>query len=107
MTEVECSGTDLEEQRRHHEEIVPAHENDLDILPVFAKPLEVTGRENSTEAAAEDHNLGLCQGLPPSSNKWASGRARARRCFATDRRAYAPPLARIRQYTSVHCVAGP
>src|SRR5262245_39228890 len=56
MAEVECSGTDLEEQRRHYEKIVPAHENDLDILPAFAKPLQMTGRANSTEAAAEDHD---------------------------------------------------
>jgi hypothetical protein len=59
MEGVECSGADLEKQRRHQEEIVPAHENDLDVLPAFAKVLEITGRGNSSEAAAEDHDPGL------------------------------------------------
>jgi hypothetical protein len=39
MPGVECPGTHLEKQRSHHEEIVPAHENDLDVPPPSAKPL--------------------------------------------------------------------
>src|SRR5262249_55559657 len=65
MAEIECSGTDLEEQRGHDEEIVAAHKHDLDILPAFAKPLQVTGRIDATESAAEDHNPGLSHCLSP------------------------------------------
>jgi hypothetical protein len=59
MSEVKDPGTDLEEQRGHHQEIVPADEHYLDILPAFAKPLQVTGRVDPAEAAAKDYNPGL------------------------------------------------
>jgi hypothetical protein len=68
MAEIECSGTDFEEQRGHDEEIVAAHKHDLDILPVFAKPLQVTARVDPTEAAAEDYDpvrLGRRHVTPP------------------------------------------
>src|SRR5262249_9914382 len=56
MAEVKCSGTDLEEQRRHHEEIVPAHNDEVDIRALPAEFFEVAGRVDSTEAAAEDYD---------------------------------------------------
>src|SRR5262245_43763849 len=59
MAGVERPGTDLEQQRGHQEEVVPAHEDDLDVPPALAKPLQVAGRAHPTEAAAEDHNPGL------------------------------------------------
>jgi hypothetical protein len=39
MSDIECSGTDFEEQRCHQDEIVPAYEDDLDIPPPSAEPL--------------------------------------------------------------------
>ena len=38
------------------EEVVPAHENDLDIRPALAELLQVAGGVDPTEAAAEDHD---------------------------------------------------
>src|SRR5262249_46765177 len=99
MAEVECAGTDLEEQRRHHEKIVPAHENDLDILPAFAKPLQMTGRVNSSEAAAQDHDSGLSHRSSP--RPWNRRPAGHKPPLFRLR----PAVARFRQGTDVHCVA--
>src|SRR5262249_2876099 len=62
-------GTDLEEQRGHQDKIIPAHEDDLDIPPAFAKPLQATGRGNAAEAAAEDHDPGF-RGPPGLGVAW-------------------------------------
>jgi hypothetical protein len=59
MAQVEGAGTDLEQQRRHDEEIVPAHQDDLDVRPAAAKVFQVTGGVNPAEAAAEDDDAGL------------------------------------------------
>ena len=59
MSQVEGSGADLEQQRRHEEEVVPAHQNDFDIRAAPAKLLQVTGGVDPTEAAAEDHDPNL------------------------------------------------
>ena len=54
---IERPGADLEQERRHQQEVVPAHEDDLDVRPAFAKPLQAAGRGHSSKAAAEDHDL--------------------------------------------------
>ena len=54
VAQVKGSGTDLEQQRRHDEEVVPAHQDDLDIRQAPAKPFQVTGGVDAAEAAAED-----------------------------------------------------
>src|SRR5262249_6191241 len=61
--------------RRHQEEIVPAHEDDLDVLPAPAKPLQVSGRGDPAEAAAEDHDPGLRR--PPGTGTVRLGRSHA------------------------------
>src|SRR5207244_11906479 len=59
MAGIERPGADLEQQRGHQDEIVPAHEDDLDIPPALAKPLQAAGRGHTPEAAAKDHDPGL------------------------------------------------
>src|SRR5262249_2367330 len=53
MPQVQRSRTNLEEQRRHDEEIVAAHQDDFDVHAASAKPLQVAGSVISSEAAAE------------------------------------------------------
>jgi len=55
-SQVEGSRADLEQQRRHDEEVVPAHQTDLDIRTALAKLLQVAGGEDPTEAATEDQD---------------------------------------------------
>ena len=59
MAHVKGSGKDLKQQRRHEQEVVPAHQNDLDIRTAFEEPFQAAGREDSAKAAAEDHNAFL------------------------------------------------
>src|SRR5881227_4361521 len=59
MVGVERPGADLEQQRGHQDEIVPADEDDLDIPPALAKSLQAAGRGYSPEATAKDHDPGL------------------------------------------------
>src|SRR5207249_3991662 len=73
---------DLEQQRGHQEEVVPAHEDDLDVPPALAKPLQVAGRGHSTEAAAKDHDSGLLRNrhvTPPERLSRFAERGRWRR----------------------------
>ena len=56
MALVERPGTDLEQQRRHEEKIVLAHENDLHVRPVTAKLFQMAGRVDPAKTAAENHD---------------------------------------------------
>ena len=59
VPEVESSRAHLEEQRRDEEEVVPAHQDDLDIRPPLAELFQVAGGVHATEATAEDHDASL------------------------------------------------
>jgi hypothetical protein len=59
MTHVERPGKRLEQQRRHDQEVVPAHQDDLDIRAAPEEPFQVAGRVEAPKAAAEDHNAFL------------------------------------------------
>src|SRR5262249_56923199 len=59
MAEVEGPGESLKQQRRHDEEVVPAHQDDLDFRPAPAKLFQVTGGVDAAEAAADDDDAGL------------------------------------------------
>jgi hypothetical protein len=41
LADVEGRGADLEQQRCHDEEVVPAHQDDLDVRPVAAKSFQM------------------------------------------------------------------
>ena len=56
MAEIECPGTNLKQQWRHEQEIIPTHQHDLNIRTVLQKPFQVAGRVDSTKAATKDHN---------------------------------------------------
>ena len=56
---VERPGANLKQQGSQDDEVVPADEDDLDVRPVAAQPLQVTGGRNPAEAAAEDDDPGL------------------------------------------------
>ncbi len=53
VSQVEGSRADLEQQRRHDQEVVPAHQSDLDIGTALAKFLQVAGGVHATEAATQ------------------------------------------------------
>ena len=59
MNRIKRPGKHLEQQRRHEEEVVPAHENDLDVRPALEKLLQAAGRVDPAEAAAQDHDPSL------------------------------------------------
>jgi hypothetical protein len=59
MTHVKGSGTNLKQQWRHEQEVVPAHQNDLYIRAAIEKPFQVTGRVDSSKATAKDQNAFL------------------------------------------------
>ena len=50
---------DLEQQGRHEHEVVPAHQDDLDVRPPPEEPFQVAGGGDAPEAAAEDHDAFL------------------------------------------------
>ena len=50
MRQVQRAGEHLEQQRRHEEEVVPAHENDLDVGAAFTKRFEMAGRVDAAES---------------------------------------------------------
>ena len=45
------------------QEVVPAHQDDLDVRPPLAEPFQVAGGVDPPEAAAEDHDASLPGGL--------------------------------------------
>jgi hypothetical protein len=59
VAHVQGAGTDLEEQRGHQEEVVPAHQNDLDIRAALAKPFQAASGVDATKAAAENQDAFL------------------------------------------------
>jgi hypothetical protein len=59
MSGVEGPGTDLEQKRGQQDKVIPAHENDFDVSPALATPLEVAGGRHSAEPAAENHDPGF------------------------------------------------
>jgi hypothetical protein len=59
MAGVECSGTDLEQQRGQDDEIIVTDKNDLDIRPMATQPLQATGGRNPAEAATKDDDPSL------------------------------------------------
>ena len=50
---------DLEQQGRHEQEVVPAHQDDLHVRPPPAESFQVAGGGDSAEAAAEDQDAFL------------------------------------------------
>ena len=89
----------------HEEEVVPAHQDDLDVRPALAELLQVAGRVDPAEAAAEDDDPGLrvrgsrCQRPPQSCRTVSLRRLEARRCgssrSAGDRRPGAAPVTTV------------
>ena len=66
VPQVEGARAHLEEQRRDQEEVVPAHQDDLDIRPPLAELLQVAGGVDPAEATAKDHDASLPSlGAPP------------------------------------------
>jgi hypothetical protein len=59
MANIERSGANLKQQRRHEQEVVPAHQDDLDVRTALAKPFQVAGRVDSAKAAAENQDAFL------------------------------------------------
>jgi hypothetical protein len=59
MAYVERPRTNLEQQRRHQQEIIATDEHDLDILASSAKLLQVARGVDSTETTAKNHDSGL------------------------------------------------
>src|SRR3954452_7948050 len=59
VTRVERPGADFKQQRRQYDEVVATDQDDLDIWPAAAQPLQVTGRQTPPEAAAKDDDPGL------------------------------------------------
>src|SRR5688500_10495633 len=49
MTQLECSRARLEEERREHEEVVAAHERDLDGLRATVQSLQLPCRGDAAE----------------------------------------------------------
>src|SRR5262249_29468430 len=56
MPHVKSARKNLKQQRRHEQEVVPVHQNDLDIRAVLEKLFQEAGRVDSTKSAAEDQN---------------------------------------------------
>jgi hypothetical protein len=56
MSQLEDPGARLEEQRRQHEEVVAAHERDLDAVLSADQALEVARHRHPTEATPKDHD---------------------------------------------------
>ena len=56
MAQLKRPGKNLKQERRHQQEVVPAHQHDLDVRAALEKALQMAGRINAAKAAAEDHN---------------------------------------------------
>jgi hypothetical protein len=56
MSQLQPAGACLEQERREHEEVLAAHESDLDICAPPQDPLEVSHGRHAAESAAEDDN---------------------------------------------------
>ena len=50
------SGARFEQKRRDDEEILAAHERDLDVTVAAQRPLQVARRRHATESASEHNN---------------------------------------------------
>ena len=59
VPQIEGARAHLEQQRRHQEEVVPAHQDDLDIRPPLAELFQLAGGVDPAEAPAEDHDASL------------------------------------------------
>jgi hypothetical protein len=59
MPQIEGAGAHLEEQRRDEEEVVAAHQDELDIRPPPAELFQVAGGVDPREATAEDDDACL------------------------------------------------
>src|SRR5262249_42093885 len=59
MVHVESPGKRLEQQRCYDQEIVPAHQDDLDIRAALEEPFQMAGRGDAPKAAAQDQNAFL------------------------------------------------
>ncbi len=90
------SGKDLKQQWRHEQEVVPAHQNDLDVRVVFEEPFQVAGRVDSAKAAAEDHNA--FHRFPHQTLSPAVSRARRPAAFSS---LPPPPLGDFRHVVAV------
>ncbi len=109
VSQVQGPRANLEQQRRHDEEVVATHQDDLDIGAALAKPLQVAGGVDPTEATAEyqdpslrgvrvctcccrlaAHQVCLTQGLTPTirdcSDDGVHGQALFSDCFRLVRR---------------------
>jgi hypothetical protein len=59
MANIESSGTNLKQEGCHKEEIIPAHQHDLDVSPSLAELLQVTGGVDAAKAAPENQDAFL------------------------------------------------
>jgi hypothetical protein len=53
VPEFKAPGAGLEQQRREHEEVLAAHERDLDVPSCAQDPLEMTRGRHAAESAAQ------------------------------------------------------
>src|SRR5262249_50977109 len=53
VAQVERSRADLEQQRRHDQEVVPTDQDDLDVRAAPEQPFQMAGRVDAAEAAAQ------------------------------------------------------
>ena len=56
MPQLQAAGTGLEQKRCEHEEVLAAHESDLDIRAPTQHPLEVSHGGDAAESAAKYNN---------------------------------------------------
>ena len=56
MSQLQPAGACLEQERREHEEVLAAHESDLDIFAPPQDPFEVSHDRHAAESPAEDEN---------------------------------------------------
>jgi hypothetical protein len=53
MSQLQHAGSCLEQERREHEEVIAAHESDLDICAPPQEPLEMSHGRHAAKSAAE------------------------------------------------------
>ena len=70
MPQLQAAGAGLEQERREHEEVLAAHERDLDIRAPPQHPLEVSHGGDAAESAAEYDDAHV-----PSRMAWSPRRA--------------------------------
>jgi hypothetical protein len=59
VPQFKSSGARFEQQRREDEEVLAAHERDLDVAPPAEAPLEVPRRGDATKPSAQHDNAPL------------------------------------------------